>query len=79
MKSKDREERNFNVLTLKNNQIKDENNFKFTGVKKSKLFPTDTCTVVNNFQTEYFSDILDYNFTVSVEKNIGEITERGMQ
>ena len=73
--NKDGEERTFNVLTLKDNQIKDESHNEVTGAEKSKLFPTDTGTVVTDFLTEYFPDILDYNFTVSVEKEFDEIAE----
>ena len=73
--NKDGEERTFNVLTLKDNQIKDESHNEVTGAEKSKLFPTDTGTVVNDFLTEYFPDILDYNFTASVEKEFDEIAE----
>lgn len=42
---------------------------------KGKLFPTDTGTVVNDFLTEFFPDILDYNFTATVEKEFDEIAE----
>ena len=31
--------------------------------------------VVNDFLTEYFPDILDYNFTATVEKQFDEIAE----
>ena len=65
----------FNVLTLKDQQVKDENHTEITGTEKAKLFPTDTGTVVNDFLTEYFPDILDYNFTASVEKEFDEIAE----
>ena len=37
--------------------------------------PTDTGTVVNDFLMEYFPNILDYNFTASVEKQFDEIAE----
>ena len=73
--NKDGEERMFNVLTLKDQQVKDENHTEITGTEKAKLFPTDTGTVVNDFLTEYFPDILDYNFTASVEKEFDEIAE----
>ena len=43
--------------------------------KGNKLFPTDTGIVVNDFLTEYFPNILDYNFTASVEKEFDEIAE----
>jgi len=73
--NKDGEERLFNVLTLRENQIKDENHTEITGAEKAKLFPTDTGIVVNDFLTEYFPNILDYNFTASVEKEFDEIAE----
>ena len=66
-------------MILKDNQIKDENHSEITGAEKSKLFPTDTGIVVNDFLTEYFPDILDYNFTASVEKDFDEIAEGGVQ
>ena len=77
--NKDGEERTFNVLTLKDSQIKDEDHSEITGAEKSKLFPTDTGTVVNDFLTEYFPDILDYNFTASVEKEFDEMAEGEVQ
>ena len=66
-------------MTLKDNQIKDENHSEITGTEKAKLFPTDIGTVVNDFLTEYFPDILDFNFTASVEKDFDEIAEGGVQ
>ena len=77
--NKDGEERTFNVLTLKDSQIKDEDHSEITGAEKAKLFPTDTGTVVNDFLTEYFPDILDFNFTASVEKEFDEIAEGEVQ
>ncbi|WP_294471214.1 type I DNA topoisomerase [uncultured Bacteroides sp.] len=73
--NKDGEERTFNVMTLKDSQIKDENHTEITGAEKSKLFPTDTGIVVNDFLTEYFPDILEFNFTANVEKEFDEIAE----
>ena len=77
--NKDGEERSFNVLTLTNNQIKEDIRKEITRIEKSKLFPTDTGTVVNDFLTQYFPDILDYNFTASVEKEFDEIAEGEVQ
>ncbi|MDR0893055.1 MAG: type I DNA topoisomerase [Mediterranea sp.] len=73
--NKEGEERNFNVLILSNGKLADEERTEITGAEKAKLFPTDTGTVVNDFLTEYFPDILDYNFTASVEKEFDEIAE----
>ena len=46
-----------------------------TGADKGKLLPTDIGVVVNDFLTEYFPDILDYNFTARVEERFDEIAE----
>ncbi len=43
------------------------------GADKGKLMPTDTGTIVNDFLTEFFPNILDYNFTASVEERFDEI------
>lgn len=72
---KEGEERSFNILTLKDKQISDVIRTEITGTEKSKLFPTDIGTVVNDFLTEYFPDILDYNFTANVEKEFDEVAE----
>jgi DNA topoisomerase-1 len=40
--------------------------------------PTDTGIVVNDFLTEYFPDVLNYNFTASVEKEFDTIAEGEM-
>ncbi|WP_371291188.1 type I DNA topoisomerase [Bacteroides sp.] len=69
------EERSFDILTLKDNQITDIKHTEIVGAEKSKLLPTDIGTVVNDFLTEYFPNILDYNFTANVEKQFDEIAE----
>ncbi|MBQ9474146.1 MAG: type I DNA topoisomerase [Bacteroidales bacterium] len=43
------------------------------GAEKGKLVPTDIGTVVNKFLLEHFDEILDYNFTATVEKDFDEI------
>ena len=68
-------ERNFDVLTLKNGKIKEENKTEITGAEKSKLFPTDIGIVVNDFLMENFNQIMDYNFTANVEKQFDEIAD----
>ena len=46
-----------------------------TGFEKAKLFPTDIGTVVNSFLIEHFEEIMDYNFTAIVEKDLDNIAE----
>lgn len=67
--------RNYNVLTLKGGEIKDETKSETTGAERAKLFPTDIGIVVNDFLIEYFPNILDYNFTAKVEKEFDDIAE----
>lgn len=74
---KEGEERSYNVLSLQSDTdvIADTTRTEITGAEKGKLMPTDTGIVVNDFLIEYFPDILDYNFTASVEKQFDEIAE----
>jgi DNA topoisomerase-1 len=69
------EERKFKVFTLKNNNIEENVKSEITGAEKAKLFPNDIGLVVNDFLVSYFQNILDYNFTASVEKQFDEIAE----
>ncbi|GAB6122879.1 type I DNA topoisomerase [Dysgonomonas termitidis] len=68
-------ERRYNILSLKKNKITDSEKTEITGTDKGKLIPTDTGMVVNDFLTEYFPDILDYNFTANVEKEFDQVAE----
>lgn len=62
-------------LTLRSNTIERAVETENTGAEKSKLFPTDIGMVVTDFLTTHFIDILDYNFTASVEKQFDEIAQ----
>ncbi len=55
--------------------VKETEKVETTGADKGKLLPTDIGVVVNDFLTEYFPDILDYNFTARVEERFDEIAE----
>ncbi|MBR1733680.1 MAG: type I DNA topoisomerase [Alloprevotella sp.] len=67
--------RKFIVLTLKNGQVAEEQKTETVGAEKSRLIPTDIGIVVNDFLLEHFSDILDYNFTATVEKDFDDVAE----
>ena len=45
------------------------------GSTKGKLVPTDAGMVVADFLTDYFNDIVDYDFTAKVEKELDDIAE----
>ena len=55
--------------------IKSETKKQNTGAEKQKLFPTDIGMVVNDFLCVNFKEILDYNFTASVEEEFDEVAE----
>lgn len=68
--------REFSVVTLAGaGSVKVERKSEVTGSEKSKLFPTDIGMVVTDFLQQHFADVLDYNFTASVEKEFDEIAE----
>ncbi len=67
--------RDFVTLTLSGNKLTAKTRTETTGAEKGKLIPTDIGVVVNDFLTEYFPDILDYNFTARVEEKFDEIAE----
>jgi len=67
--------RQVRLFTLLNDQITRAVETENTGAEKSKLFPTDIGLVVTDFLTTHFDEILDYNFTASVEKQFDEIAQ----
>lgn len=71
--------RNSDLITWDGKTIKEEIKTENTGAEKSKLFPTDIGTVVNDFLVEYFKEVLDFNFTALVEKEFDEIAEGNLQ
>ncbi len=68
-------ERKFSVVTLAKDQIREQVNTEITGAEKGKLFPDNIGMIVNDFLVEHFTEILDYNFTASVEKEFDEIAD----
>ena len=68
-------ERKYRMLTLHDGKIESGEKTELTGVDKGKLLPTDIGVVVNDFLTEYFPDILNYNFTANVEQQFDDIAE----
>ena len=71
-------QRSFTMITLKKGAITEEVKSENAGYEKSKLFPTDIGTLVNNFLVQHFNNILDYNFTANVEEEFDEIAEGKM-
>ena len=71
-------ERIYSVITLAKDKIKEADKKEIVGADRNKLMPTDIGTVVNDFLMAYFPDVLDYNFTASVEKEFDAVAEGEM-
>ena len=72
---KDGVERAYTVVSLSKGKIEEAEKTETVGADRNKLMPTDIGTVVNDFLMEYFPDVLDYNFTASVEKEFDSVAE----
>jgi DNA topoisomerase-1 len=71
-------EREYTLITLKDEKISEKNLVEAVGYEKGKLSPTDIGTLVNNFLILHFMNIMDYNFTASVEEEFDQIAEGKM-
>lgn len=69
------QERQYDCLELKGNQIKEEMETEKVGYEKDKIFPTDVGIVVNDYLQQNFEEIMDYGFTADVEKRFDDIAE----
>ncbi|MBQ4038243.1 MAG: type I DNA topoisomerase [Bacteroidaceae bacterium] len=72
-------ERSYTRLTLSDGKISTYEETEKVGAEKSKLMPTDIGIVVNDFLLENFPEIMDYNFTATVEKDFDAIAEGNKQ
>jgi DNA topoisomerase-1 len=62
-------------LILKEDIINKTNLSESFGADRKKLFPTTTGEVVNEFLVEHFKNIMDYNFTADIEKELDSIAK----
>ena len=69
------EEREYEVIILKEKQILTKKRKETTNSEKGKLLPTDIGTVVNDYLMVNFPNIMDYNFTARVEQDFDKIAE----
>ena len=67
--------RKYTIMTLSNGKITTKEGKENVGNEKQKLMPTDIGIVVNDFLLEYFPEIMDYNFTATVEKDFDDIAD----
>ncbi|MCD4709348.1 MAG: type I DNA topoisomerase, partial [Bacteroidales bacterium] len=62
-------------LVLKGDTLSEQHIVEKYGYEKGKLFPTDIGTIVNDFLEQNFQNIMNFNFTASVEEEFDEIAE----
>ena len=67
--------RKYTIMTLSDGKITTKEGKENIGAEKQKLMPTDIGIVVNDFLLEYFPEIMDYNFTATVEKDFDDIAD----
>ena len=67
--------RNYTQLVLKGGELKDKQLTEKVGSDKGKLVPTDIGMIVTDFLVNHFKNILDYNFTASVENQFDDIAD----
>ncbi len=63
------------TLTLRDGEITASQSTVTVGADKGKLIPTDIGVVVNDFLTEYFPNVLNYNFTADLEQRFDLVAE----
>lgn len=66
-------EREYEILTLKDDTISTKKETETTGTVKNRLFATDIGTAVSDFLSEHFEEIMDYGFTAEVEEKFDAV------
>ena len=67
------DERKYQIVYLKQGELKERIETEKTGNNKGKLLPTDIGSLVNKFLVNNFTDIIDYQFTAKAELEFDEI------
>ena len=67
--------REFLTITLADGKDTETKQTSTVGADKGKLMPTDIGVVVNDFLTEHFPNVLDFNFTADLEERFDLVAE----
>lgn len=67
--------RTFTTLTLEKEKVTKSDTTSTVGADKGKLMPTDIGIVVNDFLTDNFPNVLNYNFTADLEERFDLVAE----
>ena len=62
-------------LNLKDGTITEKNRTELVGAERGKLLPQEIGIIVADYLVKNFSEIMDYDFTATVEKDFDEIAE----
>ena len=73
IKDLDGVDRSINIISLVNNEITKTTHIEKVGADRKKMIPTTIGEVVNEFLSEHFVKIMDYNFTADIEKELDAI------
>ena len=77
--NKEAQKRNYTALTLSAaGKLSEKTLSESYGKEKARLAPTDIGMVVNDYLEKQFAQIMDYNFTASVEKEFDHIANGEM-
>ncbi len=76
--ARDGKERKYVEMHISDGEFREENKTEITGAEKNKLFPTNIAMVVNDFLVDHFPNVIDFNFTASVEKEFDDIAHGGV-
>jgi DNA topoisomerase-1 len=67
------------VITLKNNAISEKTNKRKIQEEKGKLIPTELGIEINDFLTDKFENIVNYDFTCNIEELLDNISTGGVK
>lgn len=67
--------RTFTTLTLEKGKVTKSDTTSTVGADKGKLMPTDIGIIVNDFLTDNFPNVLNYNFTADLEERFDLVAE----
>jgi len=69
------EERSYKIMTLKKGSIQTKTETEMAGAIRNHLVPSDLGMLVSDFLSQYFQEVMNYNFTANVEKEFDEIAD----
>lgn len=67
------EMRDYKLISISNNALKESVATENTGVEKNKLFPTSVAYLMTDFLINHFNNIIDYEFTANLENDFDKI------